>query len=204
MELQERLHRYGKLCIRPMMLQFSTFRRLGYGGYLRKWEGIFSFSFFYKRLWMCGRNIEYMEWLWERGPKVKLHWKTFCTRLWSFVLFCFFLEKAMATHYITLAWKIPWTEEPGGLQYTGSQRVRHTELTSKQARLTLQAWSWLVSNAHATRRPQEREQTLEGGVGGKREQISPDRSRLQIEKGRRTSPPCSQCRGPRFYPWSRK
>ena len=127
MELQERLHRYGKLCIRPMMLQFSTFRRLGYGGYLRKWEGIFSFSFFYKRLWMCGRNIEYMEWLWERGPKVKLHWKTFCTRLWIFVLFCFFLEKAMATHYITLAWKIPWTEEPGGLQSMGSLRVGDTE-----------------------------------------------------------------------------
>ena len=28
-------------------LQFSTFRRLGYGGYLRKWEGIFSFLFFF-------------------------------------------------------------------------------------------------------------------------------------------------------------
>ena len=30
------------------------------------------------------------------------------------------LEKAMATHSSTLAWKIPWTEEPGGLQSTGS------------------------------------------------------------------------------------
>ena len=35
------------------------------------------------------------------------------------------LEKEMATHSGTLAWKIPWTEEPGGLQSTGSQRVRH-------------------------------------------------------------------------------
>ena len=34
-------------------------------------------------------------------------------------------EKAMATHSSTLAWEIPWTEEPGGLQSTGSQRVRH-------------------------------------------------------------------------------
>ena len=34
-------------------------------------------------------------------------------------------EKAMATHSGTLAWKSPWTEEPGGLQSTGSQRVRH-------------------------------------------------------------------------------
>ena len=31
----------------------------------------------------------------------------------------------MTTHHSTLAWRIPWTEEPGGLQSTGSQRVRH-------------------------------------------------------------------------------
>ena len=35
------------------------------------------------------------------------------------------LEKEMATHSSTLAWRIPWREEPGGLQSTGSQRVRH-------------------------------------------------------------------------------
>ena len=35
------------------------------------------------------------------------------------------LEKEMATHSSTLAWKIPWTEEPDRLQSTGSQRVRH-------------------------------------------------------------------------------
>ena len=35
------------------------------------------------------------------------------------------LEKEMATHSSILAWKIPWTEEPGGLQYKGSQRVGH-------------------------------------------------------------------------------
>ena len=35
------------------------------------------------------------------------------------------LEKEMATHSSILAWRIPWTEEPGGLQSTGSQRVRH-------------------------------------------------------------------------------
>ena len=33
------------------------------------------------------------------------------------------LEKEMATHFSTLAWKIPWTEEPGRLQSVGSQRV---------------------------------------------------------------------------------
>ena len=35
------------------------------------------------------------------------------------------LEKEMATHSSILAWRIPWTEEPGGLQSMGSQRVRH-------------------------------------------------------------------------------
>ena len=35
------------------------------------------------------------------------------------------LEEGMATHSSILAWRIPWTEEPGGLQSTGSQRVRH-------------------------------------------------------------------------------
>ena len=34
-------------------------------------------------------------------------------------------EKAMATHSSTLAWKLPWTEEPGRLQSMGLQRVRH-------------------------------------------------------------------------------
>ena len=35
------------------------------------------------------------------------------------------LEKEMATHSSILSWEIPWTEEPGGLQSTGSQRVGH-------------------------------------------------------------------------------
>ena len=35
------------------------------------------------------------------------------------------LEEDMATHSIILAWRIPWTEEPGGLQSMGSQRIRH-------------------------------------------------------------------------------
>ena len=35
------------------------------------------------------------------------------------------LEEEMATHYSILAWKIPWTEEPGGLQSMGSLRVGH-------------------------------------------------------------------------------
>ena len=36
-----------------------------------------------------------------------------------------FLEKEMATHSSILAWRIPWTEEPGEPQAMGSERVRH-------------------------------------------------------------------------------
>ena len=39
------------------------------------------------------------------------------------------LEKEMATHSSTLAWKIPWTEETGGLQFMGLQRVDSLEKT---------------------------------------------------------------------------
>ena len=35
------------------------------------------------------------------------------------------LEEEMATHFSILAWRIPWTQEPGRLQSLGSQRVRH-------------------------------------------------------------------------------
>ena len=41
------------------------------------------------------------------------------------------LEKELSTHSSILAWEIPWTEEPGGLQSMGSQRVRH-DLAAKQ------------------------------------------------------------------------
>ena len=39
------------------------------------------------------------------------------------------LEKEMATHSSIRAWEIPWTEEPGGLQSMGSQRVGHNLMT---------------------------------------------------------------------------
>ena len=41
------------------------------------------------------------------------------------------LEKEMATHSSILAWRIPWTEEPGGPQSTGSQRVGHDVVTKQ-------------------------------------------------------------------------
>ena len=49
------------------------------------------------------------------------------TRLSDFTFTFHFpaLEKEMATHCGVLAWRIPWTEEPGRLQFMGLQRVRH-------------------------------------------------------------------------------
>ena len=55
-----------------------------------------------------------------RPPKAKL----------IFIRLTFIAEKALAPHSSTLAWRIPWTEEPSGLQSMGSLRVRHDWTTS--------------------------------------------------------------------------
>ena len=49
------------------------------------------------------------------------------------------MEKAMAPHSSTLAWKIPWTEEPGRLQSMGSLRVGHNSVASLSL-LTFMHW----------------------------------------------------------------
>ena len=69
------------------------------------------------------------------------HWKSNTNSCWLqlayrlnrlmqylYIILC--MEKAMAPHSGTLAWKIPWTEEPGGLQSMGSLGVRHDWATS--------------------------------------------------------------------------
>ena len=57
------------------------------------------------------------------------------------------LEKEMATHSSILAWEIPWTEEPGGLQLMGSQRVSHDwatkHITTTTAAKLLQSYPTL-------------------------------------------------------------
>ena len=56
------------------------------------------------------------------------------------------LEKEMATHSSTLAWKIPWREEPSRLQSMGSQRVRHDWVTSLHFIVDLQCVSfWYIA-----------------------------------------------------------
>ena len=60
---------------------------------------------------------------WAAVHGVKKSW----TRLSGFIFTFHFhaFEKEMATHSSILAWKIPWTEGPGGLQSTGLRRVKH-------------------------------------------------------------------------------
>ena len=62
-------------------------------------------------------------------PKI---WKTYIHVEFARIMnnYILFLEKAMASHSSTLAWKIPWTEEPGRLQSVGSLGVRHDRATS--------------------------------------------------------------------------
>ena len=56
------------------------------------------------------------------------------------------LEKEMATHSITLAWKIPWMEEPGGLQCMESQGVGHDWATSLY--FSLEEWGAIPREIH--------------------------------------------------------
>ena len=54
------------------------------------------------------------------------------------------LEKEMATHSSILAWRIPRTEESGGLKFMGSQRVRHNWVTSLHFALAPNGSSWAI------------------------------------------------------------
>ena len=73
----------------------------------------------------CPENAEFNHWI-----AIFLHsWNNVWATSISSILFPK-KEKAMATHSSTLAWKIPWVEEPGRLQSMGSIRVRHDWATS--------------------------------------------------------------------------
>ena len=69
------------------------------------------------------------------------------------------LEKGMATHSSILAWEIPRTEEPGGLQSTGSQRVRH---------------DWVANTLSVLRRARAKGELLAVVWGSRQAQLSPN------------------------------
>ena len=55
------------------------------------------------------------------------------------------LEKGMATHSSILAWRIPWTEEPGWLQSMGSQRVGHNQATKQINKTSIHSYALTTS-----------------------------------------------------------
>ena len=57
------------------------------------------------------------------------------------------LEKKMATHFSTVAWKISWTQELGGLQYIGSQRIGHNWATNTYLLTYLLTWTIQSNNS---------------------------------------------------------
>ena len=57
------------------------------------------------------------------------------------------LEKEMATHSSVLARKIPWTEDPGGLQSIGLQRVGH-DLVTEHTHIFVYIWTYIYIHTH--------------------------------------------------------
>ena len=84
--------------------------------------------------WAQEHENSSLKWVWILSPKNKESWKEFSERGWSCCLNIYqvsrYWEKTMAPHSSTLAWKTPWTEEPGRLQSMGSLRVWHDWATS--------------------------------------------------------------------------
>ena len=86
---------------------------------------------------------------------------------WFSATFCCVLtwQEVLATHSSILAWRIPWTEEPGGLQLMGSQRARHDWVTNHSTALGEKGkpdlWGLVYKGTNRARREEDN-----GGRGG--------------------------------------
>ena len=78
--------------------------------------------------WLLAQRLKCLPTMWETRVR-SLGWEDA-------------LEKEMVTHSTILAWRIPWREEPGRLQSTGSQRVGHDWATSLSLSFTLLSLDW--------------------------------------------------------------
>ena len=120
-------------------LKDSIFRCLGHppvlttshmmlGCSLQALHGLYSLG---RKKWRISKPGQNPGWLEQTSASILRAWRHQAANEKHLEALCLISpEKVMATHYITLAWKIPWTEEPGRLQSMGSQRVRHDRETS--------------------------------------------------------------------------
>ena len=104
------------------------------------------------------------------------------------------LEKGMATNSSILIWRIPWTEEPGGLQSTGSQTVRHNWATNTNTQVChsfsskeqILLISWLQSPSAGTLEPKKIKSvpvySFELWIV-KKKSLTPNRRLLNMERG---------------------
>ena len=101
-------------CLPSIPLPFLSLL-FGYWSLLHGLEGTFCTS---GKSWisLVAQMVKCLPTMWETQVR-SLHWEDP-------------LEKEMASHSSTLAWKIPWREEPGRLRSTGSQRVRYDWVTA--------------------------------------------------------------------------
>ena len=74
--------------------------------------------------WGC-KQLDMTEQLTHTYMHVKLYRTTYLYHCEKYIVLLDLTEKAMVPHSSTLAWEIPWMEEPGGLQSMGSLRVGH-------------------------------------------------------------------------------
>ena len=120
-----------------------------------------------------------------------------------------FMEKAMAPHSSTLAWKIPWTEEPGRLQSMGSRRIGHDWATSLSF-FTFMLWrrKWQPTPVFLPGESQGWGSLLSMGS----HRVGHDWSDLAVAAAASFKllwwlswwRICLKCRRPRFDPWVRK
>ena len=106
-------------------------------------------------LWCPSCDSLLLPWIMPEFSYVTTSFNKYLTKyIYLFIWLCWILIAAMAPHSSTLAWKIPWMEEPGRLQSMGSLRVGH-ELVTSLSLFTFMHWrrKWKPSSVLAWRVP---------------------------------------------------
>ena len=126
MKARKQIVREGQGCFFKQFIELSTWSQAIPALILGNWRN--------RGEWKCNETLtgeklplEKDDLWWEN---TNTGWVKKCRKRLKVKACMLTMEKAMAPHSSTLAWKIPWTEEPGGLQSMGSLGVRHDWATS--------------------------------------------------------------------------